>query len=1178
MTTLVRTGLVSVLAMTVAASASGELQNVTLGDARVNTHGPVRFLQQDLLEAFDSANVTDSPSASLSYTEKSGGVELPGIFLHPPATGDASVAFPSVHIGDVASGDSANSRRPFLLFRIGLRENIPWGNLDNLPNGVRFSVAIDGDVVFEENLADEGWQARAIDLHPWAGKTIKIELRTNAIDGRPNYDWAVFGQPMIVAMPVGGRIENLPNSANGVALVHIECAEDSNVTLAVLEAREKASLRPGTHWLPVHFAHPGKVEFEVARGSARMVEAWAASHEPMIREEEFYLSSPLVIAGEPFTAFLRVKNSGLGYLESGETRSLRIEGPGTFGPNALREAPIGALRAGDERILKWDNLVASAPGNYILPNGEPLHVFPAAPNLDDPWKTAGLEVLSMAEDNGATRTGVVRPSFGGASREGVRAVLETNRLRLVFVSDSSGATYGAVYAGGQPRKRMGSIYPLTYAVVAAEGQSRGKSLQFLARGFKANGKQLVVEGELTSGDGITSDAQIWYTADLRAPRVLIQTKGLSRSVGGVLAFGGPSVLACDRNPEGGHAFALFPGLEYLEEGEGSSSTRDLAYPLSERRVPAIHKIATPLMAVQTKDGGLLSLMWNPKQEWAPGEAFPAARFQAPSSEQAVTHTLMALFAPSVGRYTKENTWVAHTAYGKPTPITLEATLVVDSQGGGAYVGIDPDPRRTSPSQAGHRGWRITQAMRHYFEVYGLPRPSPLPRSWEAERALCRDAYYHTVWDEKEVGWAHCQGWKPLLATGHAVPLLIDMRAGVADAVRLESRRRIDAVIDRALREEGPQYLWTNAACHIMLGELPFLEGYLPEALTAMRVHARTLLATREKGLWVWRPENEKMATLGTPGDHTLGQAAQPAYFVLRTARLSGDLDLMEEGLEAMEQMLRYEVPRGAQMWECPLYQPDILAAAQAIRAYCEAYRMTGDERHLERARYWAWTGLPFLYTWELDGYPTMRYNAIAVIGSTFYTHSWIGLPVVWCGLVYAYALQDLALFDDSFSWTTIAEGITNSAMWQQYADGPSKGCYPDSWNMVTNTPNPADINPENILVNALRLRGISPEPAFARVETASGAAFLNAGAELGPVTGSVKEGRLTFKLKTVPGFPAYALLAPVEMPRDVQGVAGRVQDSATLRASESGWQYSPQLRGVVIKCSGGGMQPVSIAW
>ena len=82
-------------------------------------------------------------------------------------------------------------------------------------------------------------------------------------------------------------------------------------------------------------------------------------------------------------------------------------------------------------------------------------------------------------------------------------------------------------------------------------------------------------------------------------------------------------------------------------------------------------------------------------------------------------------------------------------------------------------------------------------------------------------------------------------------------------------------------------------------------------------------------------------------------------------------------------------------------------------------------------------------------------------------------------------------------------------MWQQYTEGPSKGAYPDSWNMVKNSPNPADINPENIFVNEFRLRGISPEIRFARFQGEDKSIILNAGADivaprLDPGDGSIR--------------------------------------------------------------------------
>jgi len=208
--------------------------------------------------------------------------------------------------------------------------------------------------------------------------------------------------------------------------------------------------------------------------------------------------------------------------------------------------------------------------------------------------------------------------------------------------------------------------------------------------------------------------------------------------------------------------------------------------------------------------------------------------------------------------------------------------------------------------------------------------------------------------------------------------------------------------------------------------------------------------------------------------------------------------------------------------------------------------------------------LPFLYLWELEGYPTMRYNVIAVIGSTFFTHSWIGLPVVWCGEVYAYALQDLAQFDGSFDWTRVATGINHSTMWQQYAEGPSKGCYPDSWNMVKNRPNPANINPENILANEFRLLGPSPEIRCARFQGQHGPIMLNSAADILEPRRD-PDGAIWFSLKGVPGFPVYSMLAPVAEPKAVEGAGVRAAHSDALQAAETGWLYNPELRAVVLK-------------
>jgi hypothetical protein len=206
------------------------------------------------------------------------------------------------------------------------------------------------------------------------------------------------------------------------------------------------------------------------------------------------------------------------------------------------------------------------------------------------------------------------------------------------------------------------------------------------------------------------------------------------------------------------------------------------------------------------------------------------------------------------------------------------------------------------------------------------------------------------------------------------------------------------------------------------------------------------------------------------------------------------------------------------------------------------------------------------------------------MGSTFFTHSWIGLPVVWCGMVYAYAIQDLAEFDSSFDWPRVAQGITNSAMWQQYTSGPSAGTYPDSWNMKENKPNPADINPENIMVNELRLRGVSPEPRWARIPQDAcfpkdNPIFLNTSADIRETSGSLQAQRVRVVLTSPAESSCYSLLAPIPEPRTVKGTGERCSTEEALRTRPGGWVYDPDLKGVVLKSTFNSTPvAVDVAW
>ena len=104
-------------------------------------------------------------------------------------------------------------------------------------------------------------------------------------------------------------------------------------------------------------------------------------------------------------------------------------------------------------------------------------------------------------------------------------------------------------------------------------------------------------------------------------------------------------------------------------------------------------------------------------------------------------------------------------------------------------------------------------------------------------------------------------------------------------------------------------------------------------------------------------------------------------------------DLSKELTRAMDKF-KDSVPRGAQTWECPLHIPDVLASAKLVRAYTLGYELTGDKDLLDSARYWAWTGVPFVYLDNPTDQPIGAYASTSVFGATQWVAPvWMGQPV-----------------------------------------------------------------------------------------------------------------------------------------------------------------------------------------
>ncbi len=355
------------------------------------------------------------------------------------------------------------------------------------------------------------------------------------------------------------------------------------------------------------------------------------------------------------------------------------------------------------------------------------------------------------------------------------------------------------------------------------------------------------------------------------------------------------------------------------------------------------------------------------------------------------------------------------------------------------------------------GATVLDAVPRWTEFFGgLPEPEPWPRTLEQELALCKAGLASVAAERGKHRHAVGKDWPADWTPGFGV--LLHLLGEPVDWFDYSD-------------------LLSTVNCHLLRWEAPFYAGE-PGTVKKLveRMQQVVNLRNGDEHEWGFHPTSELERRLGTAGEIVLGTSSQNALAVAKAARMTGDPGLKSIALDVLARMRRHRVPRGGRSGEGPIREPDLLSAAFAVGASVEAWKLSGDAAYLADARRWAKSGLPFLYLWNLPARPGMRYGAIPAFSTSNDTKPWFGVPVQWNGLVYAYYLRKLAPHDKSFDWLRVAEGITASAVQQQYADGPSKGCSPDSLADQCRRRAPPDLNPEELLVNILTSIGKDPDP------------------------------------------------------------------------------------------------------
>lgn len=612
-------------------------------------------------------------------------------------------------------------------------------------------------------------------------------------------------------------------------------------------------------------------------------------------------------------------------------------------------------------------------------------------------------------------------------------------LAIGLDSNSGLAEWWAAREGSY--ERVGRAFPLV-SLLHGEEQSTLDVVRW--QSARAGGGDLILAGDL--GKNAEAAVTARFQPARVGPWISAQVTLTAKRRIYLRAFASPRLLVGDGAFGADRDEGLLPGIEYLERGERSSSKLDYHTPEYLRTVPHPKKFCATLAAI-TRGDLILALMWPQPEAEGDGLRMPAAGFASPNFVDGQANHLMTLFWPTVPGEVRENEWVARS------PVVIE-----------------PGQSRTLRYElVAHRKpeMHVTAAVPLWLERYGKPVVQDVPRDEEAELALSRSAYTDSVWNENNSGWHHAlpgNNWPP-----HPFPFNIQfLETERARLKRGAKRDRVDRIIQEAIARRLEQ-----------TGGRPGGEDYwfagedLLKCVAAREGQVSGIIRSqRPDGSWGFNPGDERRKTLGEAGETEVGLVAQPALILLRHALMTGDEQAAVAGLKALEHMKRYVVPRAAQVWEIAVHTPDIVGSAHAATAYRLGYLLTGKREYLERAEYWIDTGLPFVYYWGHPRYPYWKYATIPVLGATFFVApNWEGLPVQWCGLVYAEEVLRVAELNGSELYKTVGDGIVRSGMWQQHTDGEYKGLLPDSYTFGAKQGNPAFINPETILRPWWLLRG-----------------------------------------------------------------------------------------------------------
>ncbi len=616
--------------------------------------------------------------------------------------------------------------------------------------------------------------------------------------------------------------------------------------------------------------------------------------------------------------------------------------------------------------------------------------------------------------------------------EGVELASETIRLAPPLASeplwrpvggavevgtDDAGRSVGRVVVDGRPI----AVLPHLGEVVLAGGDEpevlRPGQLQIDAMQW--------ISSRVVSRDGTPWAFRMHFSQRPGSRLTQLEWSVINGAEAQVLAIRAPEVLAVGERRE-----ALFCGLEWLAPGEFSSSDLDIArgHPQRLRLTTHPNNVTIPAMAAEVT-GGTVGLLWENYGRTPP--ARPQPIFASPDRFGHRAATRMGLMWPNVLEGLPENALLA------AEPLTVQR---------------NQSRRFDALIYAAGRETGVLDVVKAWPERYRPVAIPKLPKGSDDEQlAFSARAYLESLWDPKSRSWWNFKlgpavNRELVRAPQYAYDLLQFSRLAPQHPLARPAAERAAEIF----KATGTVPQSTHDAGYYAGDPVSRIQGQLLASEQALR-------SMEPDGGWSYQPplptsgvfKGKDYYELGEPGMKADGLLAVRLRNVLRPARMAGDRATYERAIPSLEHLASFSIPRAAQVWEVPVHTPDILAAAEACEAFCEAYALSGEQRWLDAARRAAWAGMPFIYVWGEPGKPWMPYGSIPVFGATWFQGSWFGRLVQWNGLRYAEALLQLAEHDPGAqfgprTWRSMAQGIMVSALYQQRDDEGFVGLWPDA--------------------------------------------------------------------------------------------------------------------------------------